>query len=168
MSSPIPGTRRRGARPVIVAAVLALSALLAACSGADPKPQISIAAGEAKTTVEPTLYCVGGHAELAGDKASTAALEVKPDTKVTVEVPKEVADAGWTIQIWSVSDSGEGPVPYQQIGNVPVGTKRSFDGFTTSDAVPSRYFVIVALPEDAKCDAKGSAGIWTVLVSRVS
>ena len=158
----------RGPRSVAAALLLAVCALLAACSGTDTKPQISVAAGEAKATLDPTMYCVKGHAEFASSTAKTTALEVKPDTKVTIDVPQEVAKASWAIQIWSVSDSGDGPVPYEQIGNVPVGTARSFDGFTTSDAVPDRYFIIVALPEDTTCDAKGSAGIWTVLVSRVA
>jgi len=143
--------------------------LLSACSNeAKALPKVDVAAGDAKTTLSPTLYCVDGRAKLAADDSKTAAMQVKPDTQVTVSVPQEVADAGWTIQIWSVRDDAEGIVPNEQIGNVNAGNARSFDGFTTSDAVPDRYFIIVALPEDPGCDAKGSAGIWTVLVSRVA
>ena len=118
--------------------------------------------------MKPTLYCIDGSAQLADEKSTTSALQVKPDTTVRIDVPDEVAKTGWTIQIWSVNDLPEGAVPLEQIGNIDAGNARSFDGFTTSDAVPDRYFVIVALPEDPKCNAKGSAGLWTVLLSRVA
>ncbi|WP_106849901.1 DUF2771 family protein [Blastococcus sp. Marseille-P5729] len=152
-----------------VLSLLAVALLVGGCGAdSDGRPSIDVAAGEAAATVEPTLYCVDGHAQFAADDARTAALEVKPDTTVVIDVPEQVADAGWTIQIWTVNDTAGGAVPLEQIGNVDAGNARSYDGFTTSDAVPDRYFIIVALPEDPGCDAVGSAGIWTVLVSRVA
>lgn len=158
---------RRRLRAVL--SLFAVVLLAAACgSDADTKPTIDVTAGNASATVEPTLYCVDGHAQFAEDDARTAAVEVKPDTKVVIDVPEDVAKTGWTIQIWTVNDTGNGAVPLEQIGNVDAGNAESYDGFTTSDAVPDRYFIIVALPEDPNCDAVGSAGIWTLLVSRVA
>ncbi|MFV0535410.1 MAG: DUF2771 family protein [Cumulibacter sp.] len=152
----------------ILALFLTLSVLLSACSDtSDTSPEIKVAIGNATTTLTPTLYCVDGEAHLADESTRTAALEAAPDTAVAISVPQQVADVGWTIQIWSVSDTDTGAVPLEQIGNVDAGTAREFDGFTTSDVVPNRYFVIIALPEDPDCNAQGSAGIWTLLVSRV-
>lgn len=157
---------RRRLRAVL--SLLAVTVLAGGCSSdSDGKPAIDVSAGGAAATVQPTLYCIEGHAQFAEDDARIAAMEVKPDTKVVIDVPDEVAEAGWTIQIWTVNDTGEGALPLEQIGNVDAGNAESYDGFTTSDAVPDRYFIIVALPEDPGCDAVGSAGIWTVLVSRV-
>lgn len=153
---------------VLAPIAVSLSVALSACGSSQPsKPQVTVTAGDAKLSLEPTLYCVSGKAQFADDDTNDA-LQVKPDTKVEIDVPAEVADAGWTIQIWSVRDTADGAVPDQQIGNVDAGKARSFAQFTTSDAVPDRYFVIVAIPEDPGCDAKGSAGIWTVLFSRVA
>ena len=172
-------TTARAAGTVLTAAALA------GCGASTPTmPTISVAAGEAAATVDPTLYCVDGHAQFGDETSGGAALQVKPDTTIVIDVPEAVAEVGWTVQVWSVNDAPGGTVPLAQIGNVDAGTARSFDGFTTSDAVPDRYFVIVALPEgtrprmivaghgvalpeDPGCDAEGSAGIWTVLVSRV-
>lgn len=158
------------ARPrAALAALLMIMLSAAGCSGDTPdSPHVAVAAGDATADVAPTLYCVDGKAQLGGDDQKTPAIEVEPDQKVTVTVPSEVAEKSWVIQIWSVDDSSGSAVPAQQIGNIQVGTETSFDGFSTSDAVPDRYFVIVAIPEDPKCDAKGSAGIWTLLVSRVA
>lgn len=163
MSSPETGGRRHR----IVVLLLALMTLLAACSDADARPEVKVAIGQASTTLEPTLYCVDGGAQLADDQAKTAAMEVKPETGVVITVPKSVAEVGWTIQIWSVNDTGAGAVPLERIGDVDAGTARSYDGFTTSDVVPDRYFIIIAIPEDPACNAAGAAGIWTLLVSRV-
>lgn len=159
---------RAGSRYRIAALLLAMATLLAACSDTETSPEIKVAIGTASTTLAPTLYCVDGSAVFADESTKTAALEAKPETSVAITVPESVAEAGWTIQIWSVNDSGSGAVPLEQIGDVDAGNARSYDGFTTSDVVPDRYFIIVAIPEDPGCNAAGSAGIWTLLVSRVS
>jgi hypothetical protein len=161
VSSPRAGRRR------IAVLLLAVFTLLTACSNADTTAEVKVAIGGASATLKPTLYCVDGSAQLADENTKTAALEAKPQTPIAITVPESVAEAGWTVQIWSVSDTDDGAVPYEQIGNVDAGTARSYDGFTTSDVVPDRYFVIVAIPEDPDCNAAGSAGIWTLLVSRV-
>lgn len=165
MSAPRAGHRRGR----IVVLLLAVLTLLAACGGdADTSPEVKVAIGDASTALEPTLYCVDGGAVFADEGTQTAALEAEPETKVVISVPESVAEAGWTIQIWSVNDTDSGAVPLEQIGNVDAGNGRSYDGFTTSDVVPDRYFIIVAMPEDPGCNAAGSAGIWTLLVSRVA
>lgn len=152
----------------LAALLLAVLAILTACSDADTDPEVKVAIGDASTTLRPTLYCVDGSARFAAEDTKTAALEAKPETPVAITVPQSVAEVGWTIQIWSVDDTDSGAVPYEQIGNVDAGTQRSYDGFTTSDVVPDRYFLIIAIPEDPACNAAGSAGIWTLLVSRVA
>lgn len=164
MSSP----QAVGRRSRIAVLLLALTMLLAACSDADTAPEVKVAIGKSTATLSPTVYCVDGSAQLAAEDAKTAALEAKPDTAVVITVPESVAEVGWTIQIWSVNDTDSGAVPLEQIGNVDAGTARSYDGFTTSDVVPDRYFIIVALPEDPDCNAAGSSGIWTLLVSRIA
>lgn len=155
-------------RSRIVVLLLAVLMALTACGSSDSEPEIKVAVGDQSATLKPTLYCVDGDAQLAEENAALTAMQVKPDAPIVINVPSVVADAGWTIQIWSVNDTADGAVPLEQIGNIDAGNERSYEGFTTSDAVPDRFFIIVAIPEDPDCQALGSAGIWTMLLSRVA
>lgn len=146
--------------PGILFVLLAL--VLGACSDSTEIPKVSIEIGEQTTEVTPTVYCVSGEAKLG---ESSEAMQVSPNQNITVKVPEAVAEKDWSIQIWSVADNGGTAVPGTPIGEVPVGADTS--RFNTSDSALDRYFIVVAIPEEAGCNAKGAAGMWTLMVSRV-
>lgn len=147
--------------PGILLFLLAL--VLGACSGDSTEiPKVSIEIGDQTTEIAPTVYCVSGQAKLG---ESTEAMQVSPNQNITVTVPDVVAEKEWSIQIWSVADNGGTAVPGTPIGEVPVGADTS--RFNTSDSALDRYFIVVAIPEEAGCNAKGAAGMWTLMVSRV-
>ncbi|GAB3294205.1 DUF2771 family protein [Epidermidibacterium keratini] len=140
-----------------------LTLLLSACSNAETAiPKVSIEIGNQTSEITPTVYCVSGEAKLG---ESSEAMQVSPNENVTVTVPDAVAEKQWSIQIWSVADNNGTAVPGTPIGEVPAGSQKA--SFNTSDSALDRYFIVVAIPEEAGCNAKGAAGMWTLMVSRV-
>ena len=154
----------RAGRAASGTAALAALALLTGCGGegsggSDRPPEVSVQAGGDEIDLEPTQYCLDGE----GRRYSTAPpiLEVAPDTTVVLTVPEEVAEAGWSVQVFD-EDLQEilGEV------DVPAG-EAVFDDITTSDVVPPTFYLVVV--QDSDPDAcSGLSGGWPVGFIRAS
>ena len=147
----------RAGRATTGTAALAALTVLAGCGGgdggSDGPPEVTVQAGGDEISLDPTQYCLDGE----GQRYSTAPpiLEVAPDTTVVLTVPDEVAEAGWSVQVFD-EDLQEilGEV------DVPDG-ERVFDDITSSDVVPPTFYLVVV--EDSDPDAcSGLSGGWPV------
>src|SRR5206468_12592188 len=89
---------RRPVRTLAILGVLVLAALgLAACQKPDPK--LTVQTGGFSTTIAPSTYCFAtGRCR----QSSTVDLPVvtadQPDSKVLIDVPRAVANTGWSVQ----------------------------------------------------------------------
>lgn len=142
-------------------AVLTFTAvLLSGCSSGQP-PQVSVTVDEQTVALMPTQYCLDGKPQLYAKQDPSQrppVLRVPPERPIVIEVPAEVADSGWQVQIFDQDLE-------QQLGQVPVGTKRRFDTITTSDAVPTAFYLVVV--QDAGSGCNGLSGAWPVGFVRV-
>ena len=81
-------------------------------------------------------------------------IEVSPDTTIRLTVPDAVAERGWSVQVFDEQLE-------ELLGEVDVGTGQPvFDGITTSDVVPSAFYLVVV--EDAGEECEGFSGAWPV------
>jgi len=102
--------------------------------------------------VEATQYCLDG----AGKRYSVTpqVLQVEPDMTILIEVPDEVAESGWSFQVY-----GQGLQDEDLIGEVDVGDEASYE-LSTSDAAPAAYYLVVV--QDAGELCAGLAGAWPI------
>ena len=151
--------RGHGARTALV---LAAAGLVTGCnaggsSGADSSeataPTVLVQAGTQEVTVQPSQYCVDGEGERYS--GSPPIIEVSPDSPITLSVDPQVAEQGWSVQVYDDQLA-------RLIGEVDVedGTE-TFDGINSSDAAPAAYYLVVV--EDSDDDAcSGLSGAWPV------
>lgn len=126
---------------------------LTGCSADAPEVTVTVAGESA--TVGPAQYCLDDEPLLYADEPGFAppVLRVAADEQIVIEVPEEVADSGWQVQIFDLDLA-------EQLGQVPVGTVRRFDTINTSDAVPAAYFLVIVQDAGAGCD--GFSGAWPI------
>jgi hypothetical protein len=67
---------------------------LSACE--KPAPKVTIATGGRVINVDATRYC---HDECVDHKTAAKTIRVRSDSFISFDVPKEVAEKGWNIQI---------------------------------------------------------------------
>lgn len=151
--------------------VLALLVVAAGCSAdkATGPPTISIAIAGVTTTVPAAVYCTDGAPAVRPDSSAIPPVEVKQAQRITVSVPSQIAEQGWSIQVWSATDSDGTLVPGIKLSTLDAGTKRTFDGLTTSDAQPNRIYLIIALapdPTSKSLDCQQAGGLWPVALVR--
>lgn len=134
----------------VVVATLAV-ALVAGCSS--QPPTVTVTVGAQSQELSPTQYCLDGEPQFYPDAERPPVLRVGPAEPITIEVPDEVGESGWQVQIFD--DELD-----EQLGQVPVGNETVFDQITTSDAEPPAYFLVVV--QDAGADCAGLSGAWPI------
>jgi hypothetical protein len=137
------------------AAGTVLLAVLTGCgrgSSSDGPPTITVEAGNQTVAVKPSQYCLDGD----GKRYDTTppVIEVSPDSPITFTVPDDVADRGWSVQVFD--DQLE-----EKIGAVDVdeGTA-TFDGINSSDVVPAAFYLVVVENKGGACGV--FSGAWPV------
>jgi hypothetical protein len=137
------------------AAGTVLLAVLTGCGrggSADGPPTVTVAAGSETVTLKPTQFCLDGD----GQRYDTTPpiIEVSPDSTIRFTVPGDVADQGWSIQVFD--DKLE-----EKLGSVDVGKgETSFDRINSSDVVPPAFYLVVVEDKGGACGA--FAGAWPV------
>ncbi|TWH75677.1 DUF2771 family protein [Modestobacter roseus] len=144
------------ARGAAAVALLGGLAVLSGCGDratGDPVPTVAVEVGPQQVTLDPTQWCRDGEGERY--QVTAPILEVSPDTPVTLEVPDEVADDGWSVQVFDEQLE-------EQIGEVDVDAGQAvFDGISTSDVVPPTYYLVVVQRADPDA-CEGLSGAWPV------
>ncbi len=133
-------------------AALALSLVLLVACSSDSAPTISVTVGDQRMDVEATQYCLDGEGKRYS--VTPQVLQVDPDTTILIEVPDEVAESGWSFQVY-----GQGLADEDLIGEIDVGRESSYE-LSTSDAVPTAYYLVVV--EDSGEGCEGLAGAWPI------
>jgi glucose/arabinose dehydrogenase len=135
-----------------LAALLLL--VLAGCGrGAAAAPaEVEVVVGPQDQAVRPSQYCLDG--ERQRYTTTPPILEVSPASPIRLTVPEEVADRGWSVQVFD--DQLEEPIGEV---DVPAGTE-VFDEITTDDVVPPAFYLVVV--EDKGGDCGEFSGAWPV------
>lgn len=102
--------------------------------------------------VQATQFCLDGEGKRYS--VTPQVLQVDPDTAIEIEVPDDVAESGWSFQVY-----GQGLQDEDLIGEVDVGEETSYE-LSTSDAVPAAYYIVVV--QDSGDDCAGLAGAWPI------
>jgi hypothetical protein len=133
-------------------ALLALALLAGCSSGSDGPGQVRVQVGPQDVALEPAQGCVEG--ERTRYRTKPPVLEVSPDAAITLTVPDETAERGWSVQVF---DEGL----EQQIGEVdaPDGEAR-LDRINTSDVVPPGFYLVVVEDKGGDCGEWSAA--WPV------
>jgi len=108
--------------------------------------------GDQQMDVEATQYCLEGEGKRYS--VTPQVLQVDSDTTILIEVPDEVAESGWSFQVY-----GQGLADEDLIGEIDVGREASYE-LSTSDAVPAAYYLVVV--EDSGEGCAGLAGAWPI------
>jgi hypothetical protein len=100
------------ARALGICGALAGTLLLTGCD--KPVPKITVQAGSFATTVTPTTYCFDpGHCR-ASTRIDLPVVGTGPDGKVLVDVPRQVAGRGWSVDALTLDGKknlgGSGPI----------------------------------------------------------
>jgi hypothetical protein len=132
-----------------------LLAVLAGCGGgssSDGPPSVTVATGSQTVTVKPTQYCMDGDGRRYD--ATPPVIEVSPDSPITFTVPKDVAEQGWSVQVFDQTLE-------EKIGTVEVDKGTAvFDKINSSDVVPAAFYLVVVEDKGSACG--GFSGAWPV------
>ncbi|MGI8722996.1 MAG: DUF2771 family protein [Geodermatophilaceae bacterium] len=142
---------RSSLRLALTVLATALVLLAAGCSS-DSAPTVAVTVGQQQMDVEATQYCLGGEGKRYS--VTPQVLQVDPDTPILIEVPDEVAESGWSFQVF-----GQGLADDDLIGEVDVGQEASYE-LSTSDAVPAAYYIVIVQDSGKRCE--GLAGAWPI------
>lgn len=130
---------------------LALLVSVAGC-GTDAPPQVGVAVGGQQIKLQPTQYCLDGQWHRYDTQPPV--VEVAPGSRITFTVPDDVAEHGWSVQVFDHTLK-------QKIGAVAVEKgKAVFSGITSSDVVPPTFYLVVVEDKIAAC--KNLSGAWPV------
>ena len=137
----------------LLGGLLALTGCGEQSGGAGPVPTVTVQAGGAPVTVDPTQYCLGGEGRRY--QVTAPILEVSPDTPVVLTVADAVAESGWAVQVFDEQLQ-------ERIGEVDVTDGAAFfDGINTSDIVPATYYLVVVQDSDPEA-CNGLSGAWPI------
>jgi hypothetical protein len=73
---------------------------------------------------------------------------------ILIEVPDDVAESGWSFQVFD-----QGLTDEDLIGEVDVGREATYE-LSTSDAVPAAYYIVVVQDSGEGCE--GLSGAWPI------
>jgi hypothetical protein len=100
------------ARVLGLAGALACTLLLAGCD--KPVPKVTVQAGSFSTTITPTTYCFDPGQCRASTRIDLPVVGTGPDAKVLVDVPRDVAGRGWSVDALTLDGKknlgGSGPI----------------------------------------------------------
>jgi Protein of unknown function (DUF2771) len=135
----------------LAAALLLL--VLAGCSRGDTAPpQVRVQVGSQDLALRPTQYCLDG----TGRRYQTTPpiLEVSPGSPITLTVPGDVAERGWSVQVFDEKLQ-------QPLGDVRVPKGEAvFRKLSTSDVVPPAFYLVIVEDKGGPCGE--FSGAWPV------
>ena len=102
--------------------------------------------------VEATQYCLDGEGKRYA--VTPQVLQVEADQTILIVVPDDVAESGWSFQVYEPGLQDE-----DLIGEIEVGEEASYE-LSTSDAVPAAYYLVIVQDSGELCD--GLAGAWPI------
>jgi hypothetical protein len=123
--------------------------LLAGCGGrqAAGPGEVGVTVGAQAVDVRPVQYCLDG--ERQRYDTAPPIIEVSPDTAIRLTVPDDVADRGWSVQVFDEKLDKE-------LGTVEVDDGSAvLDKINTSDVVPPAFYLVVVE------DKGGDCGEWS-------
>ena len=127
--------------------------LLAGCGGEPAGPaDVGVSVGSQDVDVSPTQYCLDG--ERQRYDTTPPIIEVSPDSTIRLTVPDEIAEQGWSVQVFDEKLD-------QELGTVDVDEGTAvLDEINTSDVVPPAFYLVVV--EDKGGDCGEWTGAWPV------
>jgi hypothetical protein len=137
-----------------VPAALVLLAAVAGCGsgGSEGPPDVVVQAGTQQVDVAPTQYCLDGDGQRYERRPPV--VEVPADTTIRITVPQEVAEQGWSVQVFD--DQLQ-----EQLGEVDVEKGAAvLDAINSDDVVPATFYLVVVEDAGQACD--GFSGAWPV------
>jgi hypothetical protein len=135
------------------AAGTVLLAVLTGCGGepAGP-PDVTVDVSGQTVDLRPTQYCLDGTGQRYD--VSPPIIEVSPDAAITFTVPAELAERGWSVQVFDEQLE-------EKLGEVQVDEGEAvFDAISTSDVVPPAFYLVVVENKGGDCGL--FAGAWPV------
>ena len=135
------------------AAAALLLVVLAGCGGEPAGPgEVGVSVGPQEVSVRPVQYCLDGERQRYDN--APPKIEVSPDTTIRLTVPGEIADRGWSVQVFD--DKLD-----QRLGTVEVDAGTAvLDEINTSDVVPPTFYLVVV--EDKGGDCGEFSGAWPI------
>ena len=137
------------------AGAVVLLAVLAGCGEDEPEgpPSVRVTVGPQDLSVEPVQYCVDGEGQRY-TSVQPPIIEVSPDAPIVLDVPDELAERGWSVQVFDEQLE-------EQLGEVDVEEgATSFDGINSSDVVPAAFYLVVV--EDKGTECGEFSGAWPI------
>jgi hypothetical protein len=134
------------------AAVLLL--LLAGCGAGEPAgpSEVGVEVGPQDLSVRPVQYCLDGEGQRYEN--TPPILEVSPDAAISLTVPEDVAERGWSVQVFDEKLE-------ELLGTVEVDAGEAvLDEINTSDVVPPAFYLVVV--EDKGGDCGEFSGAWPI------
>ncbi|MBA3250336.1 MAG: DUF2771 family protein [Geodermatophilaceae bacterium] len=135
--------------PLLLAGII-LTAVTGCSSTA---PTVTVSVGDQEQELTPTQYCLDGESEVYRDQDPPPVLRVSGDLPIRIDVPDEVAESGWQVQVFD-SELEE------QLGQVDAGNATSLDEIRTGDAATPEYYLVIV--QDAGADCDGLSGAWPI------
>jgi hypothetical protein len=136
------------------AAGTVLLAVLSGCGSDEPDapPTVGVEVTGQSVDLKPTQYCLDDDGQRYS--VSPPIIEVPPDAPITFTVPDDVAEQGWSVQVFDEQLE-------EKIGEVDVDRgKAVFDGVSTSDVLPAAFYLVVVEDKGEQC--QGFSGAWPV------
>jgi hypothetical protein len=130
-----------------------LLVLLAGCGGASSGPgKVGVTVGSQEVDLRPTQYCLDG--ERQRYDTTPPIIEVSPDSTIRLTVPDDVAERGWSVQVFDEKLEDE-------LGTVEVDKGSAvLDDINTSDVVPPAFYLVVVENKGGDCGEWSAA--WPV------
>ena len=127
--------------------------LLAGCAGASASPgKVGVSVGSEDVDVRPTQYCLDG--ERQRYDTTPPIIEVSPDSTIRLTVPDDVADQGWSVQVFDEKLE-------EELGTVDADKGSAvLDEINTSDVVPPAFYLVIVEDKGGDCGEWSAA--WPV------
>jgi hypothetical protein len=126
---------------------------LAGCGGAVAGPgEVEVNVGPQDVTIAPVQACLDGDRQ--SYDTTPPIIEVSPDATIRLTVPDEIADRGWSVQVFDEKLD-------EQLGTVDVDEGTAvLEEINTSDVVPPAFYLVVV--EDKGGDCGEWSGAWPI------
>ena len=111
-----------------------------------------VAVGSEKVTLRPTQFCLDGEGQRYA--VTPPILEVSPDSTIRLTVPDEIAEQGWSVQVFDEKLE-------EELGTVDVDEgAATLDEINTSDVVPPAFYLVVVEDKGGACGE--FSGAWPI------
>jgi hypothetical protein len=135
------------------AATVLLAVVLSGCGSdaPDAPPTVGVEVTGQSVDLKPTQYCLDDDGQRY--RVSPPIIEVPPDAPITFTVPDDVAEQGWSVQVFDEKLE-------ERIGEVDVDLGKAVFDVSTSDVVPAAFYLVVVEDKGEQC--QGFSGAWPV------